>query len=1490
MQKQKSKIKNIGKRSLKILLRTICFVLVLVYVLVALLNTTIIQSFTAAKVADFFSKEWKTKVEIGALNISPFIHAGLKDVYVEDLNKDTLVYASYIEANLYKINSFKHIIIRNANVEDLTCYMDMTKDGFNFQFILDYFKSTKEKEKKPSEPFVLEIKDINLKDIHYRLRRLEVDTPVLDGLFASNCIEVYDVNMQAKDFSMKGSDISLDMKHFQAKERCGIVLEDFTGEMKVSSKNISIKDGSIKTLSSNILWDVSMKTDSYHTYSSFMDSVDLYLNIKKGSYVGMQDACYWTERVQNAKQKVYLTTELSGCLNEVKLKQLDILSSSTHINLNGKIKGLPSVDDLTANLTINDITTSYEDFTKQQFGTIIPEINLPDIVKNVGLVNIHGNFDGGIKEFETALNLSSDVGVVDILSQSIPINDKTTQYKASVISPNLNLGHLLANNSLGHTTVSADAELSLSDNMIGNVKARMNNFYFQGNSYNDVQAEGDINGDDINALVVLSDELVDLSADCSITNYKSNPTIQLKSSMAKVDLHRMNLFSFADTNTLISADINADISSFDIDSLNGNLYIKNLNVITSNQDINVSNISITAVNDSCENTIVLSSDIIDADITGKYTLTTVQNDIDYLLKRYIPEISPIISDTIITKNTTIDLHSEEKYTAQSDLQFTSTIKDISLLKTLFDVDATLNNPINIQGYMNETNLLFCEMNIKDFEYAKKSLNNTDVKIRTIENELQLEVVANRFAMDNSMSFKNINIQAGVDTSHCNLLLSGQDFDNDSTNARIQFESYISDKGLQGNFTDTYVNIDGEKIFFNDNHIIGVFAKKVSVMNFDIMAQDSKITLDGLVSNEGTLNCTFSNVDLSLLNPFLQSNGLTLAGTLNKDVELRNITEHFSFTSSIEAEDLAINGVELGKAWLNVDNNLSPDILNAHIRLLYKTQEKTYLPLQLIGTISPNEEEDQMDLTLHMKDFELAVIKTFISSFASDVEGSLSCDNLTVKGKFSSPEIRGVIHANQAAMKINMLNTKYWFSDDIVVDNNKIVFDDFTLKDAQNNKITINGDVAHHNFSSFDINLHALADKIKILDTKSDNGQMYYGTAYASANMTIVGDSTMINISGSAKTEPGTSLTVPVSSKASAEENNFITFVSETIDEENGNNAETDKAEASLGYNISIDLNVNPNAKLFIPMDFTQLKGNLLAAGNGDLKIEMNSKGKFSMVGTVAIDNGNFKFNIMDVMEKSFILQQGGTLTWDGAPADGVMDVTAIYKTKTSLASLLGASYSRPVDVESIIHLTGQMTNPQPSFDIQLPNTDEQTAEQVFMQIDKTDEKVMLEQTASILLTNQFYYSQGGYETTALQSGVTSSVMGVAFSQLSGMISNMVKFVDVGLNYTSGGETLTDQVDLNLSKSFGKWEISVNSTFGGDDQTYTTSDASNIIGDLSAKYKYTDNLQFEVFRRSNANDFTKYNISPYTQGVKMIYKKDYDSVKDILLNKKRKKKL
>ena len=53
-----------------------------------------VQTYVAKKAAKYLSRELKTRVEIGSLYVIPFKSLVLEDLYVEDLEGDTLIYYS----------------------------------------------------------------------------------------------------------------------------------------------------------------------------------------------------------------------------------------------------------------------------------------------------------------------------------------------------------------------------------------------------------------------------------------------------------------------------------------------------------------------------------------------------------------------------------------------------------------------------------------------------------------------------------------------------------------------------------------------------------------------------------------------------------------------------------------------------------------------------------------------------------------------------------------------------------------------------------------------------------------------------------------------------------------------------------------------------------------------------------------------------------------------------------------------------------------------------------------------------------------------------------------------------------------------------------------------------------------------------------------------------------------------------------------------------
>ena len=77
------------KRAQYVVRRVVGYTLLSVYLLIAALNSTVVQSYIGAVVGNYFSKEWGGKVRIGALHASPISHVILDDI--------ELIYSSKIQ-------------------------------------------------------------------------------------------------------------------------------------------------------------------------------------------------------------------------------------------------------------------------------------------------------------------------------------------------------------------------------------------------------------------------------------------------------------------------------------------------------------------------------------------------------------------------------------------------------------------------------------------------------------------------------------------------------------------------------------------------------------------------------------------------------------------------------------------------------------------------------------------------------------------------------------------------------------------------------------------------------------------------------------------------------------------------------------------------------------------------------------------------------------------------------------------------------------------------------------------------------------------------------------------------------------------------------------------------------------------------------------------------------------------------------------------------
>lgn len=135
-------------------------------VLVLLLQQPSFQTWTTKKVTNYLSKKLDTRVEIGSVDIDFFKKIVLQDIYIEDLQRDTLLYAQKLRADIGLFSftgreiNITGIDLQNSKVKIKRTASDST---FNFQFLMDAF-ATKNPADTSSVPWALHLSSIQLGD------------------------------------------------------------------------------------------------------------------------------------------------------------------------------------------------------------------------------------------------------------------------------------------------------------------------------------------------------------------------------------------------------------------------------------------------------------------------------------------------------------------------------------------------------------------------------------------------------------------------------------------------------------------------------------------------------------------------------------------------------------------------------------------------------------------------------------------------------------------------------------------------------------------------------------------------------------------------------------------------------------------------------------------------------------------------------------------------------------------------------------------------------------------------------------------------------------------------------------------------------------------------------------------------------------------------------------------------------------------------------
>jgi len=270
-----------------------------------------------------------------------------------------------------------------------------------------------------------------------------------------------------------------------------------------------------------------------------------------------------------------------------------------------------------------------------------------------------------------------------------------------------------------------------------------------------------------------------------------------------------------------------------------------------------------------------------------------------------------------------------------------------------------------------------------------------------------------------------------------------------------------------------------------------------------------------------------------------------------------------------------------------------------------------------------------------------------------------------------------------------------------------------------------------------------------------------------------------------------------------------------------------------------------------------------------------------------MDNGNFIFNFQNILKKNFQIQKGGSITFNGSPYDADIQLQAVYKVKTSLAGLPGIQEqykSARVNVNCIINLAGNLYNPDIKFSLTMPDATEELQRNIYSIIDTTNALEMNQQMISLLVLNTF--STNSLANSGVSLGLSSYE--IMSAQLTRMLSQISKDFDIGVNYRPGDQLTPRELELALSTQLFDNRVTIDGAVGMN--TYNdASQTTQIIGDVLVEVKITEDgrFRFKAFNRTNSTgDVLISGYSPYTQGVGVVFRKEFNTLNELFKRKKK----
>ena len=1264
-----------------------------------------------------------------------------------------------------------------------------------------------------------------------------------------NHLALREMALKADSFYYCDSKLDVKIRNAQFKEKSGLAVNQMAGRFVMDSLKLQLPDVYLRTPVSSLQAHVDMDLDAFADKNpgKVMAQVDGSLG-RSDLMLFMADALPKAMLRRWPYYPLSVEGTFRGNLQQASFSGLRLsLPTAFQLSADGRLSNLTDMNRLRANVNLKARTYHLDFLTVMLDPSLMREIRIPSGIGIQGILNVDGTkYATKMAVTEGKGSLKLDAKVETKLRKDGSFDMNRLAYQAKVQAKNIQAKHFLPKQDLSSFTGTLEAKGMgidmLSPKTTLNAKAHIAQVHYGKYKLGNVLAVAHVANGKIHADVDSKNQyLKGLVSVDALTNTK---TLQ---ATLTADVRDANLYLLKVTQKPMNVqlcghvDLRSDLKyNHQLWATMGDITLQTPEKVYRPVGVNV---DILSRRDTTHAIAECGDFRLHMDAHGGYQM--LLNRLEGLQKELLVQL----------KNRRID---QVKIRNQFPLGhiYLSTGKDNFISRFInycgyqfkaVDMDFAASPVTGLNGYLNVDSLVAGGVQLDTIRALVHTQGDTIRYSARVQNNLKNPQYVFKALVEGELQEQGSNIDARIYDA------------NNKLGVDVGLAALLLDNGVKISLIDTHPILGYKKFTANeDNYLMLGNDDRVSANLVLKAAGDMGVRIYSNEENEDalqdlTVSMSNFNLDkvLSVI-PYMPD----ISGIMDGDFHIVQTKEDLSVSSNLQIDNLVYEKCPMGD--VGSEFVYMPKSDGSHYVdgiLNYEGEEVATVK----GTYK-SEGNGYLDANVDMEKLPLHFVNGFVPDQIIGLKG-YGEGKLALKGALNKLDVEGEVYLDSAYLVSVPYGVTMRFANDPVrIIGSKLLFENFMMYANNESPLNLQGDLDFTDVGNMLLNIRMRAQNFLLIDAKENARSEAFGKAYVNFYGMMQGPLSNLNMRGKLDVLGNTDMTYVLRESELTTDTQLDELVKFT-DFKSGKAVVVEKPTLE-GFNMSMSISIDESAHILCALNAD--KTNYIdLMGGGDLRMGYSSSAGITLTGKYTLNDGEMKYSLPIIPLKTFNIQDGSYIQFNGDPFNPTLNITALENVKATVNE--GEGNGRQVDFNCGVMLTQTLEKPGIQFIISASNDSNLQDELNSMSVEERGK------IAITMLASGMYLASGNTSSFSMNSALTSFLN----SEINNIAGTAMRSIglDMGLsvdNSTNASGALHTDYNFKFAKRFfnNRLSFSVGGQVStGAEMENSRNDNNMFFNNVELQYRLNKGASMYVraFYNNNTYDWLEGQIGEYGAG-------------------------